>query len=61
MIIGIAKGLVGGAALSSITKAIYGLYGKASSINDFLDAHIDKMKAPAVWHVHFDLFGVARK
>jgi len=45
MIIGIAKGLVGGAALSGMAKAVYGLYGMANSINDFIDVHIDKMKA----------------
>ena len=45
MIIGIAIGLAGGAALSGIAKAIHGLYGMTSSINDFLDGHIDKMKA----------------
>lgn len=45
MIIGIAKGLVGGAALSGMAKAIYGLYGMTGSINDFLDIHIDMMKA----------------
>ena len=45
MIIGIAKGLIGGAALSGMAKAIYGLYGMVNSINDFIDVHIDKMKA----------------
>ena len=45
MIIGIAKGLAGGAALSGIAKAIHGLYGMTGSINDFFDIHIDRMKA----------------
>lgn len=45
MILGIAKGIAGGAALSGMARAIQGLYGMASSINDFLDDHIDKMKA----------------
>lgn len=45
MIIGIAKGMAGGTALSGIAKAIHGLYGMAGSMNDFLDGHIDKMKA----------------
>ena len=45
MMMAIGKGLVGGAALTGMTKTIYGLYGMASSINDFIDSHIDKMKA----------------
>ena len=45
MIIGIAKGLAGGAALSGIAKAIHGLYGMTGSINAFFDIHIDRMKA----------------
>jgi len=45
MMIGIAKNLVGVGALSVMAKAIYSLYGMVNSINDFIDDHIDKMKA----------------
>lgn len=45
MLAAMAMNLTGGAALSSIAKAIQGLYGMAGSMNDFLDDHIAKMKA----------------
>lgn len=45
MIAGMAMNMAGGAALSGIAKAIYGLYGMAGSMSDFLDGHVVTMKA----------------
>ncbi|MFZ4287716.1 hypothetical protein [Variovorax sp. HJSM1_2] len=47
MMLGLAKGAAGlaaGAALPSMTKAIYSLYGMTGSINTFVDGHIDQLK-----------------
>lgn len=39
--------LTGGVALSAMAKAIAGLYGVSSDINDFLDRHIQDMQSSA--------------
>lgn len=44
MAIGLAAGIAGGAALSSMGKAIQALYGMGTAINDYLDNHILAMK-----------------
>ncbi|MCV2356540.1 hypothetical protein LNV09_20560 [Paucibacter sp. B2R-40] len=38
---------LGGFAFSSVAKAVAGLYGVASDINDFLDKHIQEMQTSA--------------